>query len=90
MIYRMLASLVFTLSLGLGLGWKLGLIPVHYGPARSGTLESADQTAADEAADSPGELPLADADDLAPGWTADQGEPPVVLVGEFDERGDGL
>lgn len=74
----LIAALVFTLGIALGLGWKLGLIPVQYGPAPSGTLEQSDQTAAEDTAGSVSGAPLADTEEAAaPDWTAEQAEPPV-------------
>lgn len=74
----LIVALVFTFGVALGLGWKLGLIPVQYGPAKTGTLEEADQAAAEDVDGAASAMPLADAvNEPTPEWTADQGEPPV-------------
>lgn len=72
------AGLIFCIGIGLGAGWKLGWIPLDYAAPAAGTLDDADQTAADETGSVTEDGPLAESDGSEePAWVADHSEPPV-------------
>ena len=72
------AGLIFCIGMGLGAGWKLGWIPLDYAAPAAGTLDEADQTAADETGSVADDGPLAESSSSAvPAWVADHSEPPV-------------
>lgn len=76
----LVTAFVFAIGVGLGVGWKLGYIPIHYAPAPAGTLEEADQVSSDD------DDGLPSSDFLAarkrhepPTWAENQAEPPVEV-----------
>src|SRR5262245_33671315 len=77
----LVTALVFAVGVSLGVGWKLGYIPIHYSPAPAGSLEETDQVSADDDTGIP-------SDDLVverrrhhepPAWAENQDEPPVEV-----------
>jgi LysM repeat protein len=76
----LITSFVFAVGVGLGVGWKLGYIPIQYGPAPAGALEETDQAAADDATGiASDDFLAARKKHEAPQWAEDQGEPPVEI-----------